>query len=432
MDDLTPSQRSALAWLVDRANAGDIDGEEFYLGWTKNGFYVAEYSKEDTPRDIKRSTIERLELLEYITVRSIGEQNYFRCYLERRAYEVFSRDNTQSKATEKNKAMAEPSKVAVIHGRNNNVKKSMFDLLYSLGLKPVDWTTATKRTGKGSPHHVDILNELLVDVTAAVVLLTPDDKVVLREEFQEDNDPEYEKRMMGQSRPNVLYEAGLAFAKLPNHTIVVEVGQLRPFSDMAGVSTIRIKDTTEKKDAVNRYLLAERLRTVGCVFQEDPGFLEAGDFWIEEEGEILGLSQAETTIHSINDEHVLQLEMLRVINNTEKGLRCVLDNIGTSVYQLTLHGQGVRVDLAPPARKGTWHTGHAILDVKLDPPQKGKLGPIVSWNFVAVYTNKKSRRQSTAYRVFTGSTEGFWIREIETVGGDHPNLLDELNNPPSN
>jgi hypothetical protein len=54
----------------------------------------------------------------------------------------------------------EPSKadsktVFVIHGRNEALRKSMFDFLRSIGLKPLEWSQAVSATGKGSPWRVE-------------------------------------------------------------------------------------------------------------------------------------------------------------------------------------------------------------------------------------------------------------------------------------
>jgi CAP12/Pycsar effector protein, TIR domain len=79
--------------------------------------------------------------------------------------------------------------------------------------------------------------------------------------------------LTGQARPNVLLEAGLALAYNPQRTVLVEVGRLRPFSDVAGGLVIRMSN-----DAATRNALASRLRQAGCAVRtERDDWLTSGD-----------------------------------------------------------------------------------------------------------------------------------------------------------
>src|SRR5262249_35139712 len=80
-----------------------------------------------------------------------------------------------------------------------------------------------------------------------------------------------------QPRPNVLFEAGMAFGHQPDRTILVEVGSPKPFSDIAGRHTVRLTN-----DISRRQDLAERLRTAGCaVNTSGDGWRPIGTFEIE-------------------------------------------------------------------------------------------------------------------------------------------------------
>ena len=167
-------------------------------------------------------------------------------------------------------------RVFVVHGRNEKLRQSMFIFLRSIGLKPIEWTEAVKWTESGSPHVDEILNVAFNRAQAIVVLMTPDDEARLRLEFQSGNDPSHEKDLTPQARPNVIFEAGMALGRDPDRTVLVEIGQLRPFSDIAGRHTVRLDDSAAKRQD-----LAMRLRTAGCPVNLDgTDWHEAGEFQI--------------------------------------------------------------------------------------------------------------------------------------------------------
>lgn len=160
--------------------------------------------------------------------------------------------------------MKEPSKpnrsrVFVIHGRNEAMRRALFDFLRAIDLKPIEWSVAVSLTGKPSPFVGEILDVAMQYAQAIVVLFTGDDQARLRDEFLSANDPVYERETTPQSRPNVIFEAGMALGKYPDRTILVQVGTLRPFSDVAGRHFIRLRNSSK-----SRQELAQRLRLAGC------------------------------------------------------------------------------------------------------------------------------------------------------------------------
>ena len=169
-------------------------------------------------------------------------------------------------------------RVFVVHGRNEVLRRSMFTFLRSIGLEPIEWSEAVKWTGSGSPHIDEILNVGFNRAQAIVVLMTPDDEAKLRDEFQSENDPPHEKDLTPQARSNVIFEAGMALGRDPNRTVLVEIGRLRPFSDIAGRHTIRLDNSTEKRQA-----LAMRLQTAGCPVNLDgTDWHKTGEFQIHD------------------------------------------------------------------------------------------------------------------------------------------------------
>lgn len=176
---------------------------------------------------------------------------------------------------EKNDADADPRKVFVVHGRNEHARKAMFSFLRSIGLDPIEWSEATSYTGKGTPYIGEILDHAFHIAKAVVVLITGDDIAKLGNQYIKEDDPSYERVFMPQARPNVLFEAGLAFGRRPERTILVEFDANRPFSDISGLHVLKIDN-----DAKSRQDLAMRLKTAGCDVKIDgkTDWLTEGDF----------------------------------------------------------------------------------------------------------------------------------------------------------
>lgn len=163
-------------------------------------------------------------------------------------------------------------KVFVVHGRNSRARDGMFVFLRSIGLQPIEWSEAVAMTGKGAPYIGEVLDAALAVAQAIVVLMTPDEVAYLRPEYASP-DETAEKEPAPQARPNVLFEAGLAMGRSPDRTILVELGKVRPFSDIGGRHVLRLSS-----EPGNRKQLADRLRTAGCAV-ETPGtdWLTTGD-----------------------------------------------------------------------------------------------------------------------------------------------------------
>ena len=168
---------------------------------------------------------------------------------------------------------ANPERVFVVHGWNQAAADSMFTFLRALGLKPIEWDQAVAMTGKGSPYVGEVLDVAFREGQAFVVLLTPDDVAYLHSDYASgDNDPEVEPQ--GQARPNVLFEAGMALGHNEERTILVELGDVRPFSDVGGRHVLRMDNSPKKRQG-----LASRLETAGCpVDRTGSQWLEVGDF----------------------------------------------------------------------------------------------------------------------------------------------------------
>jgi predicted nucleotide-binding protein len=164
--------------------------------------------------------------------------------------------------------------VFVVHGRNLVVRDAVIDFLSAIDLHPIEWSEAVSGTGQPTPYVGDILDVAFGRAAAIVVLVTPEDEARLLPEFQESADPEYEKTLTPQARPNVIFEAGMAMGRDAKRTVLVQLGDVRPFSDVAGRHVLRLDNSVSK-----RQQLAERLRLAGCrVNTSGDRWHTAGDF----------------------------------------------------------------------------------------------------------------------------------------------------------
>jgi hypothetical protein len=121
----------------------------------------------------------------------------------------------------------------------------------------------------------DVLEAAFEKAQAAVVLLTGDDISRLGKYYLTPYDTSDERNPTPQARPNVLFEAGMAFGKYSRRTVLVGLGPTRPFSDVVGRLVVRISNDHE-----SRQKLANRLRNAGCDVKIDykSDWLKAGDF----------------------------------------------------------------------------------------------------------------------------------------------------------
>jgi len=166
-------------------------------------------------------------------------------------------------------------KVWVVHGRNLKARDATFAFLRAIGLDPMEWGEALALTGKGTPYTGEVLDHAFAEAQAVVVLITGDDVARLGTRFAEPHDPPEETDPTPQARPNVLFEAGMAFGKYPERTVLVHLGKTRPFSDVVGRNVLYISNDIKKRQG-----LADRLRTAGSDVKVEnrTDWHTAGDF----------------------------------------------------------------------------------------------------------------------------------------------------------
>jgi hypothetical protein len=149
----------------------------------------------------------------------------------------------------------------VVYGQDREASSALFDWLRAIGLAPDEWGDLTKATGSASPFIGQVLDKAFEDAQAVVVLFTPDERVAQRVGIGE-----AEERWRLQARPNVLFEAGMAFATHSDRTVLVVLGEQALPSDLAGRHYVRLDGTPEAL-----HELANRLETAGCEVNRSGG-----------------------------------------------------------------------------------------------------------------------------------------------------------------
>lgn len=170
-------------------------------------------------------------------------------------------------------------KVMVAYGRDAENTTAMFRLLRAMGLDPVEWDTAIAATGKPDATIREIVEAAFKLAKAVVIMFTPDDLVVLRPSLRKKREPEFERVLIGQPRPNVVYEAGMAMALHPTQTVAVSVGPVKSLSDLSGLHLTSLSNAPK-----SRMQFETKLRNAGLTLPtlDRSDWIEEGQFTIRE------------------------------------------------------------------------------------------------------------------------------------------------------
>lgn len=166
--------------------------------------------------------------------------------------------------------------VFVVHGRDAKLRDSMYEFLGALGLKALEWGHAIRAArGKGgNPYVNDAVTKVMEQAQAIVVVLSPDDEAKLKNQFVKQHERQSEGKLRGQARPNVIFETGIAIGTHHKKTVMVRVGEVKPFTDVGGMHIPHLSEVES-----TRHDFANRLEDLGCKINRDGDhWLRAGDF----------------------------------------------------------------------------------------------------------------------------------------------------------
>lgn len=208
-------------------------------------------------------------------------------------------------------------RVFVVHGRNEQLLKSMFQFLDAIGLEPIEWNKAIAMTGKPSPSVPEIVSTAFKEAQATIVLLSGDDLAILRKEFIQDRDEAYEKVLTPQARPNVLFEAGQAMAASQERTILVQVGKIRKFSDIQGLHITHLDNSPQKRQE-----LITKLRNAHCDIRDisaENRWMEVGNFEDSPDGSTTGKKFQKENLSSEDHDPFAKIKRTKIVR-TKQGM----------------------------------------------------------------------------------------------------------------
>jgi predicted nucleotide-binding protein len=128
-----------------------------------------------------------------------------------------------------------------------------------------------RRLGEARPVTTyDIVDFATRGAAAVLCLLTPDEVV---------RPTSGSRRSEVRPRPNVIFEAGLAFARQPAKTLLVKVGKTRSWSDVDGVQYAEFSNEAERRDE-----LVEWLASIGLPIDRKKGDWRTKDYGLPDYG----------------------------------------------------------------------------------------------------------------------------------------------------
>ena len=157
----------------------------------------------------------------------------------------------------------DPQKVFIIHGRNIEARNAIEQFVNSLGLKVLDFDQVSANLG-GSVFVGEVVRAGLQLAHGIIALFTPDEVAALHPTWRGNLErPEEVQRW--QARPNVIFEAGMAYGLAQKRTVLVTLGtEVSLFSDVAGIHVIRLDNQVE-----NRKKLRLKLIGMNCSVDKD-------------------------------------------------------------------------------------------------------------------------------------------------------------------
>lgn len=185
--------------------------------------------------------------------------NFFSQCIENVDYVISTTFTNLNKTRKGPERSVENKKVFVVSGRNEKLRISIFNLLRALKLEPMEWMDVISSTGHPDAYIHEAIKKSMDDAGAVIVIMAPEEEATLLKKFQ--SEPGDEKTYF-QSRPNVIFEAGLALGLKEEKTLILQFGESRIFTDILGKHIL--KYAGKKKEIEFKNALLQKLQIAGC------------------------------------------------------------------------------------------------------------------------------------------------------------------------
>jgi hypothetical protein len=167
-------------------------------------------------------------------------------------------------------------RVFIIYGRDTEAHDELVKFIRAVGLEEIPFESIANSLG-ASPFVADVVSEGMNQADALVALFTPDEQAALYDPLT-GNFQTGEGDSRWQARPNVLFEAGVAYGLGSKKEPILAVlgADIRLFSDMAGRHFVQLAAPDGKRNLYKRLEnLVGRLRPIVPDWEASTS---AGDF----------------------------------------------------------------------------------------------------------------------------------------------------------
>jgi hypothetical protein len=143
-------------------------------------------------------------------------------------------------------------RVFVIYGRDTEAHGELVKFIRAVGLEELAFESVANELGP-SPFIAEVVLHGLRQADAVIALFTPDEHAGLYEPTTGASMADQEGGSRWQARPNVLFEAGVAYGKADKEPILAVLGaDVRLFSDLAGKHLVQLASSDAKRNLFQR------------------------------------------------------------------------------------------------------------------------------------------------------------------------------------
>jgi len=149
--------------------------------------------------------------------------------------------------------------VFIVHGRDTEALSLIRKWITENSLSPITFADAKMLVDTPVPTVLQVVDRGMKEAQAILVLVTPDDITRLSGVHVKTEVDEEERK---QARPNVIFEAGMAFGRYRDRTVLVEYEEPSMFSDVLGHYAVRVTKVEDGLEGLDD--LYKQLKVAGC------------------------------------------------------------------------------------------------------------------------------------------------------------------------